>query len=170
MTIHNVVRRAALAASVFTAAVAAVTVQAATSSAGLPACAAGQFDLRIQKPAVDDPNRPDQFDVILANNGPACTVQGFPGVDLTGPDDPTYGPTYSLPRQSVAAQPLTVQPNQAVASILTYQPGNWVPGTLVVTVPDTTTQLHVPWPAGVGVLRQDGATHPGTYIGPLAPL
>jgi hypothetical protein len=38
----------------------------------------------------------------------------------------------------------------------------------VVTPPDGTTQLETPWiPGGIAVLRQDGATHPGTYIGPL---
>ncbi|WP_406603780.1 DUF4232 domain-containing protein [Nocardia macrotermitis] len=159
-----------VAAGALVAAVSTGIVPAAISSAGLPACAASQFDLRIQKPKVDDPQRPHQFDVVLSNRGGACTTKGFPGVDLTGPNDPTHGATYSLPRQSVSAQPLTIQPKHAVTAILTYQPGNWVPTTLVVTPPDTTTQLRVPWPAGVGVTRQDGATHPGTYIGPLFPL
>jgi hypothetical protein len=43
-----------------------------------------------------------------------------------------------------------------------------VPRTIVVTPPDGTTQLETRWiPGGIAVLRQDGATHPGTYIGPL---
>ncbi|MBY8861825.1 DUF4232 domain-containing protein [Nocardia sp. CA2R105] len=170
MRTGNAVGRTMLAASAFAAVVATGIVPAATSSAGLPACAAAQFDLRIQKPKVDDPARPHQYDVVLTNKGAACTVQGFPGVDLTGPKDPTFGATYSLPRQAVSAQPLTVQPRNAVVAILTYQPGSWVPTTLVVTPPDTTAQLRVPWPSGVGVARQDGATHPGTYIGSLSPL
>ncbi|WP_267467170.1 MULTISPECIES: hypothetical protein [Nocardia] len=33
----------------------------------------------------------------------------------------------------------------------------------------TGAQLEAPWPTGVSVQRQDGATHPGTYIGPLRP-
>ncbi|WP_063713027.1 DUF4232 domain-containing protein [Nocardia jiangxiensis] len=170
MRTGSAVGRTMLAASAFAAVVATGIVPAATSSAGLPACAAAQFDLRIQKPKVDDPVRPHQFDVVLTNKAAACTVQGFPGVDLTGPKDPTFGATYSLPRQAVSAQPLTVQPRNAVVAILTYQPGDWVPTTLVVTPPDTITQLRVPWPSGVGVARQDGATHPGTYIGSLSPL
>ena len=54
--------------------------------------------------------------------------------------------------------------------MLTFLPvlGGWVPDTIVLTPPDTTTRLEVPWiPGGVGVARQDAATHPGTYIGPL---
>jgi hypothetical protein len=36
-----------------------------------------------------------------------------------------------------------------------------------VTPPDETTYAAVAWPAGVVLIRQDEATHPGTYIGPV---
>ncbi|ORB16043.1 hypothetical protein BST36_26430 [Mycolicibacterium moriokaense] len=113
------------------------------------------------------------FDVILTNIAEqACALQGYPGVDLVGPDDPMWGPVYSLPRQSGDPQPLTIAPGASASSRLTFLPApdGWVPTFIVVTPPDATTSLEVPWiPGGVGVLRQDGATSPGTYIGPLEP-
>ncbi len=100
-----------------------------------------------------------------------CTMQGYPGVDLVGPDDPVFGPTYSMPRQGGDPQPFTLRPWDDALSYLTFLPGppdGWVPSTIVVTPPDATTHMEFPWNApGISVLRQDGATHPGTYIGPL---
>ncbi len=93
------------------------------------------------------------FDVTLTNTSPeSCALQGYPGVDLIGPDDPSWGPVYSLPRQDVEAAPLTLAPGASASSRLTFlpTPDGWIPG-------------------GIAVLRQDGASHPGTYIGPLRP-
>ena len=40
----------------------------------------------------------------------------------------------------------------------------------VLTIaPDDTTVMTVPWPSDTPVLRQDGATHPGSYIGAFHP-
>lgn len=52
---------------------------------------------------------------------------------------------------------------------LTYltDPAGRRPAELATTPPGDTAQLTVPW-NGEPVLRQDGATRPGTYIGPLA--
>ncbi|MEV0109279.1 hypothetical protein AB0H42_23465 [Nocardia sp. NPDC050799] len=101
--------------------------------------------------------------------GPSAT-KSVPG--LVSPEDPTFGPTYRLPRQATDPAPPTVEPGAAVSSLLTYLPGGpdgWVPVTLVVTPPDTTTRLRASWPADVSVQRQGGVTHPGTFIGPLQP-
>jgi hypothetical protein len=69
-------------------------------------------------------------------------LQGYPGVDLVGPD----GPTYSLPRQSGDPQPLALAPGASASSRLTFSPtpNGWVPRTIVVTPPDATTQLETP--------------------------
>ncbi|MET8796924.1 DUF4232 domain-containing protein [Nocardia sp. NPDC004568] len=154
------------------AALAAVTIPAATSAAAPARCAAEALDLSTRERPSDSPGQ-GMLEVVLTNtSAQSCAVQGFPGVDLAGPDDPTFGPTYQLPRRAVEPVPLTVEPGAAVSSPLTYLadgPDGWVPVTLVVTPPDTTTQLQTPWPAGVSVQRQDGATHLGTYIGPLRP-
>lgn len=154
------------------ASLAAVMIPAATSSAAPAPCAAEALTLSTRERPSDSPGQ-SRLEVVLTNTSTqSCAVQGFPGVDLVGPQDPTFGPTYQLPRQAADPAPLTVEPGAAVSSVLTYLPGSpdgWIPATIVVTPPDATTQLQAPWPTGVSVQRQDGATHPGTYIGPLQP-
>ena len=118
----------------------------------------------------------DQLQLVLTNiRTQPCTLQGYPGVDLVGPDDPMWGPVFSLRRQSGDPQPFTLEPGGSATSILTFGLPSlpedfWVPTSIVVTPPDATTHLEVPWiPGNVAVLRQDGATSPATYIGPLLP-
>ncbi|GGK89789.1 DUF4232 domain-containing protein [Nocardia jinanensis] len=154
------------------ASLAVMMIPAATSAAAPAACSAETVDLSTRERPSDSPGQ-SRLEIVLTNTSTqSCAVQGFPGADLVGPEDPTFGPTYRLPRQEVGFAPATVEPGAAVSSLLTYLPGGpggWVPATIVVTPPDTTTQLQAPWPVGVSVQRQDGATHPGTYIGPLQP-
>lgn len=165
-------RRAVGTAGVMMASLVAVTVPATTASAAPGLCTAETLSMSTRDRPSDSPGQ-SRLEVILTNtSAQECAVQGFPGVDLVGPDDPTFGPTYELPRQDVDFAPVTVAPGSAVSSLLTYLPGGpdgWVPATIVLTPPDTTTQLQVPWPAGASVQRQDAATHPGTFIGPLQP-
>lgn len=162
--------RAAGVAGAAAAALAAVTIPAATGAAAPAPCTAQALDLSTRERPSESPG---QLEVVLTNaSAQSCALQGFPDVDLVGPEDPAFGPSYRLPRQAADPAPLTVEPGAAVSSLLTYLPGGpdgWVPVTLIATPPDTTTQLQTPWPAGVSVQRQDGATHPGTYIGPLQP-
>ncbi|MBW0134402.1 DUF4232 domain-containing protein [Pseudonocardia abyssalis] len=106
-----------------------------------------------------------------------CEARGVPGVDLRGPDDPN-GPVYSVLRQEADGAGATLEPGGSVSATLTYLTDSdgsvgtlgstgWVPTELVTTPPGDTSQLTVPW-NGDTVLRQDGATRPGTYVGPLA--
>jgi hypothetical protein len=101
----------------------------------------------------------------------ACLMHGFGGVDLEGPDDP-MGPTYSLRRTSASPESFSVEPGQAAHFVITWLPPQdgpgWTPTGMLVTPPDETRSAHLDWPGGA-VLRQDGATHPGTYFGPVAP-
>lgn len=101
----------------------------------------------------------------------ACQMDGFGGVDLQGPDDP-MGPTYSLPRSSETPQSFSLAPGQAAHTTITWLPPQdgpgWTPTGMLVTPPNETRSARVDWPGGA-VLRQDGATHPGTYIGPVSP-
>jgi Protein of unknown function (DUF4232) len=98
-------------------------------------------------------------------------MTGFGGVDLTGPDDP-MGPTYSLPRSSKKASAVRLAAGATAHTLITWLPpedgSGWTPTTLLITPPDGTTAAHLKWPGGA-VLRQDAATHPGTYIDPVAP-
>ncbi|MEU6558853.1 DUF4232 domain-containing protein [Nocardia nova] len=161
-----------------TLAVAAVAVPAifavpAVGSAQTPVCSADMVNATTQQDGAPSPDGQNKLRIVLTNtSAQSCLVQGYPGVDLTGPDDPAFGPTYSLPRQETGFAPVEVAPGAAVASELTYLSGGpqgWTPTTIVVTPPDTTTQLQVPWPQAGSVSRQDAATHPGTFIGPLRP-
>lgn len=106
-----------------------------------------------------------------------CEARGVPGVDLRGPEDPN-GPVYSVLRQEDGGTGATLEPGGSVSATLTYLTGTdgsvgtlgstgWIPTELVTTPPGDTSQLTVPW-NGDTVLRQDGATRPGTYVGPLA--
>lgn len=98
-----------------------------------------------------------------------CTMTGFGGVDLRGPDDPAQGPTYSLPRSSEEPTTVVVKPGGTAHTVITWLPGgDWTPTRIVVTAPDETTSTTLDWPNGA-VTRQDGATRPGTYIHPVAP-
>ena len=145
----------------------------AIGSAQTPACSAEMLSATTQQDGAPSPTGQNKLRIVLTNTSQqSCLVQGYPGVDLAGPDNPTFGPTYSLPRQETGFAPVEVAPGAAVTSELTYLadgPEGWTPATIVVTPPDTTTQLQVPWPQAGSVQRQDAATHPGTYIGPLRP-
>jgi Domain of unknown function (DUF4232) len=138
-----------------------------TTTAAAPWCGTDSLSLSTGPYGAPGDSSQMHFAVILTNISPrSCTLQGYPGVDLVGPD----GPTYSLPRQSGDPRPVTLAPGASASSRLTFlpTPNGWVPSTILVTPPDATTQLQTPWiPGGIAVLRQDGATHPGTYIGPL---
>lgn len=104
-------------------------------------------------------------------SGAACVMDGFGGVDLEGPDDP-MGTTYSLPRTSDTPKSFSLAPGQAAHTTITWLPPQdgpgWTPTAMVVTPPNETRSARIDWPGGA-VLRQDGATHPGTYIGPVSP-
>jgi hypothetical protein len=104
-------------------------------------------------------------------SGSACVMDGYGGVDLEGPDDP-MGRTYSLRRESTAPQPFTLDPGRAAHTTITWlmpqgEPG-WTPTSIKATPPDETRSARLDWPGGA-VLRQDGATHPGSFIGPVSP-
>jgi Protein of unknown function (DUF4232) len=100
-----------------------------------------------------------------------CVMDGFGGVDLHGPDDP-MGRTYSLPRTSAAPQSFTLAPGHAAHTTITWLPPQdgpgWTPTAILATPPNETRSARLDWPGGA-VLRQDGATHPGSYIGPVSP-
>jgi len=110
--------------------------------------------------------------VDLTNKGStACTMEGFPGVDLAGTANGQSNYTWPLARSSVRYSQVTLQPGGTAHFNLTYLPfatGDGMDMTvtkLVLTPPNTFTQAQLTW--NQQVLLQDGATHPGTYIGPV---
>lgn len=89
--------RAAGAAGAAAAALAGVTLPSATSAAAPAPCAAETLHLSTRERPSDSPGQ-SRLEVVLTNTSTQrCAVQGFPGVDLEGPEDPTFGPTYRLP-------------------------------------------------------------------------
>jgi hypothetical protein len=161
------------------AAVLALPAATSMTAAAMPSCGADSLSLSTSPPISPGQQSYIHFYVILTNvSQQTCTLQGYPGVDLVGPDDPTLGPTYSLPRKSDDVQPVVLAPGESAKSLLGFLPklgpdGSepaWPPTTIVVTPPDSTTQLQTPWiPGGFTVLRQGDGTQPGGNIGPLQP-
>lgn len=110
--------------------------------------------------------------VDLTNKGTAaCTMRGFPGVDLVGSTSSQQDYRWSLARQSTSYSKVTLQPGQAAHFNLTYLPAamgsgdNITVAKIVITPPNDFTQAEVIW--NESVILQDGATSPGTYIGPI---
>jgi hypothetical protein len=103
----------------------------------------------------------------MTNKGGAtCLLRGFPGARLQARD----GDTWDLVRTGDAVNDVRLEPDGSATSYLTFlsEPGEsgWDVTSLVVTPPNTADSQTFDWPGGP-VLRQDAATHPGTYIGPV---
>ena len=101
----------------------------------------------------------------------ACRMYGFPGVDLVGADLEPWGPTFSLRRTTDKPATVVLPAGGSASAIIAFlraNPGDpaWVPEKLVTIPPDETAPLTVPWPK-LSVMRQDGATRPGTYVGAI---
>lgn len=113
----------------------------------------------------------------------ACTMQGFPGVDVIG--DTSSQPSYdwTLGRSSATGSAkVTLRPGATAHFDLVYLSGDLASGggsqnvisvqRMVITTPgqnnqrDDTVQGSLKW--FQDVVLQDGATHPGTYIMPVA--
>lgn len=116
---------------------------------------------------------PGGIGVVLTNKGgAACTLQGFPGVDVVS----ASGTHWSLARQAKSAGKVTVKPGAAASFEITYLPydaadsGGSVAfhaASILVTPPDETHSATMKWDGFADVMDQSGATHPGTYVGPV---
>ena len=169
------------AASATTSASAASTASTANASASTPApaqpaasttdCAVSALSFALGAKTGAAGQQATQV-VDLTNKGSAaCTMDGFPGVDLAGAANGQSNYTWSLERSSASYSQVTLQPGGTAHFTLTYLPSAAGDGTnmtvtkIVMTPPNTFTQAQLTW--NQQVLLQDGATHPGTYIGPV---
>ena len=120
--------------------------------------------------------------VDLTNKGSsACTMEGFPGVNLVGVANGQQNYTWPLTRSSAS---YASESNQGISKV-TLQPGGtahfdlrYLPGTpgdsnklinvdkMVITPPNDYSHGEMTWQQDV--VLQDAATHPGTYIMPVA--
>ena len=138
-------------------------------AAGSTTCQAA--DLSFVLGAVTGTSAQRTQEVVLTNKGSsACTLQGFPGVNLDGTANGQQNYTWPLVRQSVSYALVTLQPGGAGHFSLIYLPGNSAGGNmtvtkLIITPPNDYTQAELTW--NQSVVLQDGATHPGTYISPV---
>jgi Protein of unknown function (DUF4232) len=144
------------------------------SASGPAAAAAGRCHTSGLAVTISAPRGPaggqQTMSLVFTNTSPAaCTMFGYPGVNLV------EGSTqWSLQRQSATPKTVVLSPGgqaSATLTILRWDTGDGVsytPSRLDVTPPDETTFAAVAWPHGVVILRQDGATRPGTFIGPVS--
>ena len=179
-------------AVVVIAALLALPVATNPTAAATPWCGADSLSLSTTPPIYPTPNPWPYiyFSVLLTNiSGQACTLQGYPGVDLVGttdehlgivpdPRDPPFSGIVSASRTGDDAQPVVLVPGATASSRLGFMPKTtdiglapaWPPTTIVVTPPDTTTQLQTPWPSGgFTVLLIGDGTKPFVTIEPLQP-
>jgi hypothetical protein len=150
-----------------------IPVFASSTAAALPSCTTDSVSLSTSAPASPGDSTQIHFDLIVTNTSTqSCELLGYPGVDLIGPDDPTWGPDYQLPQQAGDPGPVTLAPGASATSRLTFlaDSDGWVPTAIAVTLPNSPGLMQTPWIAGgVPLARQDGASHPGSYIGPFQP-
>ncbi len=123
--------------------------------------------------AAPDPGSPRQqeAEVVLRNAGARpCTLHGFPRADLVG-----GGRRWSLLRDTLSPGTVTLGPGGTARFTVTFLPwtpdgaverNDFAPTALVITPPGGTASYDLPWHWG-HVLLQDGAGHPGTYVGPV---
>lgn len=149
------------------------------AAAGAPEgrCRTDQLTARLDAPAGKTGQVP--LSLVYTNKSRrTCLLRGVPGADLQGPQDPN-GPVYTLRRQNNGGKDVHLQPGASAKArlvVLTYEDGSvgsmgstrWVPTRLVTIPPGETTPLTAQWPNGLSVLRQDAATHPGSWIEPFS--
>ena len=161
------------------AAVALSTISVATGGvAGSPAKGSIPCDLKLRFGHVSK-NYPGQFHlnlVIVSSDDIACRVSGYPDVELIGPVYPTYGSIYVLPQSVGRTESVSLRLGQSAHAVLTWLPSGfsrrpyrWTPDYVRVVVHTNrgpSFAMALPWRLG-SVERQDAATHPGTYVGPV---
>ena len=99
----------------------------------------------------------------------ACAMYGYPGVNLVA----AGGVQWALERQSQPPQRIVLPPgghSRSTLTLLRWETGDgtsFAPARAYVTPPDETTYRTLAWPSGVVLVRQDEASHPATFIGPV---
>ena len=137
--------------------------QGVANSNSHPACT----NLKVSQTTPDMVGSQWKLPITMTNQGSAsCTVQGFPGVRLNGAD----GTSWDLVRTGDPITPVLLAPGEHATAELTYLTASdgsgWHVSTVSVTPPNGTNTQTIPWADSLDLVKQDGATHPGTYIGP----
>jgi hypothetical protein len=95
---------------------------------------------------------------------------GFPGVNLSGSSQGVKDYQWPLRRASQSYSKVTLRPGGTAHFGLVYLPaesGNIILQVtkVIITPPNEYTSTDVSW--SKGIILQDGATHPGTFITPV---
>jgi hypothetical protein len=142
----------------------------AAAGGSAPACQAAQLGYSWAGTKADPSGGSGQMQATVAltnKSGHACSMYGFPGVDLVN-----SGKQWSLMRDNATPHRVTVAGGASAHFTITYlasESGDsapFKPTTVVITAPNQRSSYDLPWRFG-SVLLQDGATHPGTFIGPV---
>ncbi len=114
-----------------------------------------------------------QVPIVFTNvSAQPCSLLGFPGTDFGA----AGALAVSLVRTPAKPVRVNLVPGGQAHAVLTFLTGPdptcdaggpWIPSTLTVTPPDDTTSVQIPWPGGSVDDCQTGATHPGSFIGPV---
>ncbi|WP_431036889.1 DUF4232 domain-containing protein [Streptomyces sp. P6-2-1] len=123
------------------------------------------------KPDMEQEKYQQSVTVRLTNHGErSCTLKGFPGVQLVS----AKGERWDLARSGDRPDLITLKPGDDTAAIkFTVMPSTdpeartFVPQDVVMTLPDETEHITLPWEFGGAILDQSGATHPGTFVDPI---
>ncbi|MBI0380824.1 DUF4232 domain-containing protein [Streptomyces albiflaviniger] len=109
--------------------------------------------------------------VVLKNTGSSdCTMVGFPGVQL----QTEHGETWDLRRTDDKPKPVRVAAGGRVTFDITFLASTrdddkkFAPDQVVITPPNDRRNISLDWPYGGALLDQPGATHPGTFVGPVS--
>ena len=146
--------------------------QPSQSSGPTPRCTTENLSVTLGKAKPDGSQM--QLPLVFKNVGEkTCDLHGTPGVDLHGPNHPAYGPVDSLLRRENGAPHNVLAPGRTATALITVLPSSpnppaespaWTAQSLETIPPGQTKALHAEWPADLAITRQDGATHPGTWV------
>ncbi|MEU9421746.1 DUF4232 domain-containing protein [Streptomyces sp. NPDC048342] len=138
-----------------------------SATGSVAACQASQLGYSWADPGSGTGQQKHAVVAFTNKSGHSCTMYGFPGVDLAN-----SGQQWSLQRTNATPRRVTLASGASANVTITFlvpaqdDSATFTPTTVVVTAPNQRTSYDLPWHGGAVVL-QDGATHPGTYIGPV---
>ncbi|WP_246843429.1 DUF4232 domain-containing protein [Allokutzneria sp. NRRL B-24872] len=143
----------------------------------IPPCASGDLAVSLDTPK-ESAQAKGQFRVAVTFKNISdrtCVTEGVPTVDLVGPEDPN-GPVYTLVHGAQEAPASFLTPDETATTteivVLTPSPGavgstgstSWTPTHAHITPKGLEQPMIAEWDSKLPVLRQDGATHPGSFV------
>ncbi|HWO62284.1 MAG TPA: DUF4232 domain-containing protein [Umezawaea sp.] len=144
----------------------ALKANGAKPSNGEQFCATAEVELGDEFPALGTEGQV-MVPILLTNDSSVrCTIQGFPGVQFQKDN----GESMDLVRSDVPIKPVSLEPRQQTDATLVFMGAStpegtapWAPDSVLITPPNTADTQRVPWTFG-SIVRQDGATHPGSFV------